>query len=130
MDLGIDIRDVEYGTMEQIVSTVKDCLTRLEAERDVKTTFERPYDIKPVPMSDLCVTILHDTAATVGLDTLDLHSSAGHDTMHIAKVTDTGLIFAPSQGGHSHNSAEWTDWHDCAAVTCLLATGLVDLAVE
>lgn len=130
VDLGIDIRDVEYDAMEQIVSTVKDCLTRLETERGVKTTFERPYDIKPVPMSDRCVTVLHDAAATVGLDTLDLHSGAGHDTMHIAKVTDAGLIFAPSRGGHSHNSAEWTDWHDCAAVTRLLATGLAELAVE
>lgn len=130
VNVGIDIRDIEYETMEQIVSSVTDCLSRLEDERGVETTFERPYDIKPVPMSERCMTALHDAAATIGADTLDLHSGAGHDTMQIAKVTDAGLFFAPSRGGHSHSPAEWTDWEDCAAATQVLARGLYSLATE
>lgn len=128
--LGIDIRDVNYGTMEYIVSSVKDRLTQLETERDVETSFERPYDIEPVSMSEHCVTTLHDAATSMGLSTLELHSGAGHDTMSVAKVTDSGMIFAPSQGGHSHNPAEWTDWSDCAAATRLLTVGLHNLATE
>lgn len=128
--VGIDIRDVEYETMNQIVVRIEDCLSRLEAERDVETSFERPYDIEPIPMSKRCTTALHDAAATVGVNTLDLHSGAGHDTMQIAKATDAGLIFAPSRNGHSHNPTEWTEWSDSATATRLLATAMYDLATN
>jgi N-carbamoyl-L-amino-acid hydrolase len=48
--------------------------------------------------------------------------------MHVASVTDTGLLFAPSRGGFSHSPREWTDWDDCATATRVLAAGLADLA--
>lgn len=128
--LGIDIRDIDYGTMEDIVSSIRDCLTRLEVERGVETTFERPYDIEPVSMSERCKTTLRDAAAGMGFDTCDLHSGAGHDTMNIATVTDSGMLFAPSRGGHSHSPAEWTAWSDCAAATRLLTRGLHELATD
>jgi N-carbamoyl-L-amino-acid hydrolase len=48
--------------------------------------------------------------------------------MHVARVTDAGMLFAPSRDGVSHNPAEWTDWADCAAATRVLAAALADLA--
>lgn len=128
--LGVDVRDIEYDSMERIISSMKNCLNRLEKERNVETSFERPYDIEPVSMSERCVTALHDAATTAKIDTIDLHSGAGHDTMRIAKATDAGLVFAPSEGGYSHSAAEWTDWNDCATATRLLAVALHDLATE
>lgn len=126
--LGVDIRDVEYDYMERIVSSIRDRLERIENERGVETTFSRPYDIEPIPMSDRCITAVHRAATRSGVSTLDLHSGAGHDTMHIATATDAGLIFAPSKGGYSHSAAEWTDWSDCVATTRLLAGALSELA--
>lgn len=128
--LGVDIRDVEYESMERVVSTIRRCLSRLEDERDVETAFDRPYDIEPVSMSDRCTTALHSAAAQAGIEITELHSGAGHDTMHIAKATDAGLFFAPSKGGYSHSAAEWTEWSDCATTTRLLAGALYDLASE
>ncbi|MDJ1434823.1 Zn-dependent hydrolase [Halostagnicola sp. A-GB9-2] len=128
--LGIDIRDIEYESMERIVSSIRRCLARLEDERAVETTFSRPYDIDPISMSDRCIATLHSAATQAGINTIELHSGAGHDTMHIAKVTDAGLVFAPSEGGYSHSAAEWTDWSDCTTSTRLLAGALYDLATE
>src|SRR5699024_6537875 len=47
-ELGIDIRDIEYDSMRSIVDDVRSCLSRLETERGVVTTFKRPYDIEPI----------------------------------------------------------------------------------
>ncbi|WP_122091261.1 Zn-dependent hydrolase [Halalkalicoccus subterraneus] len=126
--LGVDIRDVEYDSMERIVASIRRCLGRLEDERGVETSFSRPYDIEPTSMSERCITALHGAATRTGVDTVDLHSGAGHDTMHVAKATDGGLVFAPSKGGYSHSAAEWTDWSDCATATRVLAEALYDLA--
>jgi N-carbamoyl-L-amino-acid hydrolase len=127
-ELGIDIRDIQYGSMEEIVGRVQDCLSELEAERGVGTTFERPYDIAPSKMSERCNAALQKAVSTTEVSALELHSGAGHDTMHIASVTDTGMLFAPSHGGFSHSPREWTDWDSCATATSVLAAGLANLA--
>jgi N-carbamoyl-L-amino-acid hydrolase len=127
-ELGIDIRDVDYESMETIVGEVEASLARLEAERGVDTTFERPYDIAPIDMSDRCTSALDEAAAESGVSTMELHSGAGHDTMHVAKVTDSGMIFAPSRDGISHNPLEWTDWESCATATRVLTGGIARLA--
>jgi len=127
-ELGIDIRDVRYASMETIVERVRERLAALEVERGVETTFERPYDIAPSEMSERCTAALERAVATVDVPSLDLHSGAGHDTMHVASVTDTGMLFAPSHGGFSHSPLEWTDWSSCATATRVLTAGLVNLA--
>ena len=130
VEMGLDVRDVEYDSMEEIVAAVEESLSRLEAERGIETTFERPYDIEPIAMDERCTTALREAAAETNVPAMDLHSGAGHDTMHIAKVTDSGMLFAPSRGGISHSPLEWTDWESCAAATRVLAAGVADLASE
>ena len=37
-------------------------------------------------------------------------SGAGHDSLPIGRVIDTGMIFVPSKGGRSHCKDEFTDY--------------------
>ncbi|MFC6888858.1 Zn-dependent hydrolase [Halorubrum trueperi] len=127
-ELGIDVRDVEYEHMERIVKRVQNHLVTLEADRGVETMLERPYDIAPSTMSERCTSALADAATATDVDFLSVHSGAGHDTMHIASVTETGLLFAPSRGGFSHSPREWTDWSSCTTATRVLTAGLAQLA--
>jgi N-carbamoyl-L-amino-acid hydrolase len=129
-ELTLDVRDVEYRSMEAIVSRARESLDRIADERPVETSINRPWDREPVPMSDRCRTALHEAGAASGVETMDLHSGAAHDTMHIAGVTDAALLFAPSRDGISHNPREWTDWEDCADATAVLAGALARLATE
>lgn len=125
VDLSMDIRDVERAPMEHIIDRARKTLARLEQERGIETSFERSYDIDPVPMSEKCMTALRRSADRASIETIELHSGAGHDTMHVATVTDAGMVFAPTQDGASHSPREWTDWEDCAAATRVLAEALV-----
>jgi N-carbamoyl-L-amino-acid hydrolase len=128
IEAGVDIRDVESDSMETVVSRARESLARLERERGVETDFSRPFDLAPTPISDRVRAAARDAGERAGIETLDLHSGAAHDTMHIADVTDAGLLFAPSENGISHNPKEWTDWNDCATATRVLAGALADLA--
>lgn len=129
-ELSLDVRDIDQNSIEHIVDCAKRSLDRIGNERDVVTEFDRPWNRRPVPMSERCRTALSAAGETAGIETLDLHSGAAHDTMHIASVTDAGLLFAPSRDGISHNPLEWTDWDDCAASTRVLAGALKRLASE
>jgi N-carbamoyl-L-amino-acid hydrolase len=130
VSLTLDVRDVEYASIECLIDGARASLDRLERERPVETSLEHPWDRQPVEMSERCRAALHAAGETAGLETLDLHSGAGHDTMHVAGVTDAALLFAPSRDGVSHNPREWTDWHDCADATRVLAGALAALATE
>lgn len=128
--LTVDIRDVAYDSIEYVIDEAEASLDRIEAERPVEAALSHPWDRKPVEMSERCRAALHDAGTDADLETLDLHSGAGHDTMHVAAVTDAALLFAPSRDGISHNPREWTDWEDCADATRVLAGALADLATE
>jgi N-carbamoyl-L-amino-acid hydrolase len=128
VELGIDIRDVDYTVMKSIMDHVEARLKDVSDERDIGVNFSRPYDIRPVQMSTRCQSAIHRAAKEASVSVMDLHSGAGHDTMQIARVTDGGMIFAPSRRGLSHSTQEWTDWSDCAECTRVLAGSLACLA--
>jgi N-carbamoyl-L-amino-acid hydrolase len=128
--MGVDVRDVEGRVMEQIADRLASRLEDLAEERPVETTLERDVWVDPREMSERCRTALAGAATDAGVESLDLHSGAAHDSMHVARVTDAGMLFAPSRDGVSHNPREWTDWADCAAATRVLAGALASLAAE
>jgi N-carbamoyl-L-amino-acid hydrolase len=130
VELSVDIRDVNVSSMDYLIRRARECLGRIERDRDVNTCLERYFDIDPVPMSDRCKDAVHTAGAETGIDTVNLHSGAGHDTMEIAHVTDAGLLFAPSRDGISHNPREWTDWVDCGRATQILTAALKQLAAS
>lgn len=129
VEFSADIRDVDQGVIDRLVESAESKLAALEADRGVDTTFERPYDVPPVDMAADCRDALHAAGDALGVETVDLHSGAGHDTMQVARVTDAGLLFAPSRDGHSHNPLEWTDWDDCVTATTVVTTALYSLTV-
>lgn len=128
VELGVDVRDVEHETMRSMVEEATATLERLEAERGVETRFEREIDVEPAPMDRRCRDALERAGAEAGIDTLEMHSGAAHDAMRVSRVTDAGMLFAPSVDGLSHTPLEWTDWADCAAATRVLAGALARLA--
>ncbi|EMA67661.1 hydantoinase/carbamoylase family amidase [Halorubrum aidingense JCM 13560] len=125
--LGIDIRDVDDASIESLVSDLEASARRIEADRDVEVRIERPYMVPPAPMAERCRSGLRTAAETADIPALELHSGAAHDTMNVARVTDAGLLFAPSADGISHNPLEWTDWSDCAAATAVLAGAIKNI---
>ncbi|MFC7078389.1 Zn-dependent hydrolase [Haloarcula halophila] len=128
VSLTLDVRDVEYDSIDHIIDEARERLGAIEDERPVRTSIERPWDRSPIEMSARCRDALHAAGERANLRTLDLHSGAAHDTMHVANVTDAALLFAPSHDGISHNPLEWTDWDDCADATRVLAGALAELA--
>ncbi|WP_267643689.1 Zn-dependent hydrolase [Haloarchaeobius amylolyticus] len=130
VDLSLDVRDVDPDAIETIVDRARASLARIEDERDVEASFERPWHRDPVPMSDRVRDAFCAASEDAGVAVTAMHSGAAHDTMNIAQVTDAGLLFAPSRDGISHNPAEWTDWEDCAAATRVLAGAIAELASD
>ncbi|MFP9192838.1 Zn-dependent hydrolase [Natronosalvus vescus] len=126
--LGVDIRDVDADSMDALVAALEESVQRVETDRGVDISITQPYDIPPEPMAERCREALLEAGAATGTETLSLHSGAAHDTMNVARVTDAGLLFAPSRDGISHNPREWTDWDDCASAANVITAAVAKLA--
>lgn len=126
--LGIDVRDVDRSSMDDLADRIEKSLTRVEAERAVATGLRNETFVDPQPMNDRIRDAIHRAGKSAGIETMDMPSGAAHDTMRVATVTDAALVFAPSKDGLSHTPKEWTDWADCATATRVLAGAIADLA--
>lgn len=122
----LDVRDVDHPTMDRIVERCRSSLARIERRRGVETALSRYRDTPPTAMSDRCLSAAETAASDVR--SIRLYSAAMHDTANIGRVTDAGLLFAPSEGGISHSPQEWTDWEDCALASGVLAETVRSLA--
>lgn len=128
VSLSMDVRDVDYDAVNEIVSQSRASLARLEHQRGVETSLDRYRDQRPSQMHDRCVEAVKGAARASNTDCLDMYSAAMHDTANVADVTDSVLVFVPSEDGISHNPREFTSWSDCTAGTRVLAGALAQLA--
>ncbi len=127
VELTIDCRATDHRLMDQIIADSRRCLQRLEDKRGVETDFDRFRDQSPTQLSDRCLNTAK-AAANSSTKLSVVHSGATHDTVNVAQVTDSLLLFAPSVGGVSHSPREWTRWEDCARAAETLARTIGCLA--
>jgi N-carbamoyl-L-amino-acid hydrolase len=128
VEISTDFRDTDVEILETIADRAETGLARIAKQYDLSTTFEHRGTIDPARMSDRCIAAIREASDDRGLGALELPSGGGHDSMNVARVTDAGMLFAPSRDGISHSPQEWTDWEDCARVATVLLDAIATLA--
>lgn len=101
------------------------------AEREgVDWEYEERMRAPAVEFADQCVEAVAGAAEAAGYDSRYIFSGAGHDTTHMSSLMDTGMVFAVSDEGKSHNETEHTSWDDCHAAVTTTVNAAYDLATE
>jgi N-carbamoyl-L-amino-acid hydrolase len=91
--------ETAYRTlMEEFREEISDC--RL-------TQYQRSF-----PMDRTIRATIAAVCEENGFSAMEMGSGAGHDSMTVAQVARTGMIFVPSVDGISHSPAERTHWKD------------------
>jgi beta-ureidopropionase / N-carbamoyl-L-amino-acid hydrolase len=80
----------------------------------------------PVHFSPELIDSVRIAVETAGFSSRNIVSGAGHDSVYIARVAPTTMIFVPSRGGISHNEAEWTSEEQCAAGAQVLLNAVLE----
>ena len=123
VELGIDIRGISLESKQQVVSELMSAMDRMKKQRNVGIEIVTITDEIPVQLSEEMVQLLQNVCSTLPYPNMLMPSGAGHDAMHLASVTPTGIVFIPCKEGVSHNPAEFASLDDIVAGTeVLLAT--------
>jgi N-carbamoyl-L-amino-acid hydrolase len=121
-------RDTDPAVIEAARERVLD-EAELAADREgVDVEYEDRMWADPVQFDDDCIGAVDDAADRLGYDSTRLFSGAGHDATHMADLMDTGMVFARSENGTSHNESEFTSWDDCYRAANTFANAALDIA--
>ena len=110
----VDLRNPDEARLRQTETVLAEFLDSLRAE-GFAVEVERLARFEPVTFSPQIVEMIEAAAAQVQLSVRRMTSGAGHDAQMIARIAPSAMIFVPSQGGISHNPAEFTHASDLIA---------------
>jgi N-carbamoyl-L-amino-acid hydrolase len=126
--LEIDIRDIDLDTRDRVVAEVRRTIDEIAASRGVRALVEPLNADPPAAMADIVVDAIGASCADLGLSGRPMISRAYHDSLFMARVAPTGMIFIPCKGGISHRPEESSEPEEIARGIEVLALTLARLA--
>lgn len=102
----IDIRSGDQSRRDATAAAITDVLHAIAARRHVVLALEQVQDLPAFPCDPALMALLDESLVRAGQPPKRLVSGAGHDTMMMAALCPTAMLFLRSPGGISHNPAE------------------------
>ncbi|MET1250161.1 Zn-dependent hydrolase [Sporolactobacillus sp. STCC-11] len=112
VNLIAEIRTSDRATLENLLSSLTEDVSSIEKKRKVIIRRTSILDQNAVPMDEKIKETLRYVMNSLSIPFMDLPSMAGHDSVHMASIAKTGMIFVPSINGKSHCPEEKTDFSD------------------
>jgi ureidoglycolate amidohydrolase len=126
--LEVDIRDIDLATRDRVIAEVRRAIDEISARRGVQALIEPLNADPPVAMAGAVVVAIGAACDALGLASRPMISRAYHDSLFMARVAPTGMIFIPCKGGISHRPEESSEPEEIARGIAVLAMTLARLA--
>jgi ureidoglycolate amidohydrolase len=127
--LEIDLRDARLDSRAKAFSEIKAAAEAACARRGVRMEFEEINADPPAAGDQVTVAIAEQVCAELGLRSMRMVSRAYHDSLFMARVSPTTMIFIPCLNGWSHRPEEFSKPEHIAAGAEVLAHTMARLAV-
>jgi len=126
----VDVRADSDAVVERAIERVERELAAACDRHGTEFDLEERWRSERVTFSPAVREALARAADSCDVPALELPSGAGHDAVSLVPVTDSGMVFVPSEDGITHNEREFTEWEDAVAGARVFATATYDLATE
>jgi N-carbamoyl-L-amino-acid hydrolase len=124
--LTVDFRHPDDKVLDFMETQLREALAEILPPLKLTCRENRIWASPPVHFSPDLIDCVGVAVETAGFSCRDMISGAGHDSVYIARVAPTTMIFVPSRGGISHNEAEWTSQEQCAAGAQVLLNAVLE----
>ena len=128
--LEIDIRDIDHAARDRVVDQVRSAIVRAAERRGVRAAAEVLNADPPTTCSPAVVAAVEAACVRLGLAAKRMPSRAYHDSLFMARVCPTGMIFIPCRGGVSHRPDEYSSPEQIARGVEVLAHTLAQLSQQ
>lgn len=126
----IDIRDTNLTTREAMVRTVLNASRTICSRRGISLSEQILNADPPATCAPEIVAAVEASVNEIGCTSKRLISRAYHDSLFMARIAPTGMIFIPCRGGVSHRPDEYSSPQAIALGVDVLARTLARLSLE
>jgi beta-ureidopropionase / N-carbamoyl-L-amino-acid hydrolase len=124
----LEMRHPDAAALARMDAAGDAAAARIMAERGVEIAIDRYWRKSPLVFDANIAAAIRAAAKGLGYSYRDMTSGAAHDACLVASVAPAAMIFVPSQGGISHNEAEFTSPVDCERGANVLLRTVLALA--
>lgn len=107
VNLEIDIRDIDLDRRNRVVEAVRAVIGNVSQKRDISSNAELLNSDPPATMAAPVVGAAEAACQQLELKWQRMVSRAYHDSLFMARMFPTGMIFIPCRGGVSHRPDEY-----------------------
>jgi len=123
--LEIDIRDIDGVRRNGVLQEVEHGAREICARRGVGYSAELLNADPPATCSAGIVAVLQEACTSAGVSWTEMISRAYHDSLFMARIAPTGMLFVPCRNGVSHRPDEYASPEWISDGTLVLANALV-----
>jgi ureidoglycolate amidohydrolase len=124
----IDIRDIALEPRDQVVRAVEQAAERIAGQRKVSFRVQKLNADPPASMAVAIVEATEAACGQLGYGWRRMVSRAYHDSLYMARICPTGMIFIPCRDGVSHRPDEYASPEAIVQGVRVLALTLARLA--
>lgn len=124
----VDIRGIDTDSIQRVVQRLTNSVEKAEKDFGVKIIVQPISAESPVKLDDSICQVIENICQKHDINYMTMLSGAGHDSMNMASLYPTAMIFTPSVAGISHHPDEFTEFSDIAIAADILAETLGVLA--
>jgi ureidoglycolate amidohydrolase len=126
--LGIDIRDTDAVRRDKAVQSVLETVQTVCQKRHVEHRLEMVNSDPPAQSDPQILQAIRASVQEMQVSSLEMVSRAYHDSLFMARVFPTAMIFIPCRAGVSHRPDEYAAPKDIATGVEVLARTMLRLA--
>ncbi len=126
--LHCDVRHEDPARAAAMEAAARVAWSAIAARRGVQLEVDAYASFGPARFDAALGAVLREAASARGLLVRDMVASAGHDSVMIAPLCPSAMLFVPSRGGVTHNPAEYTAPEHLAQGAQVLLDAVVRLA--
>jgi ureidoglycolate amidohydrolase len=127
--LEIDLRDSRVDTRARAFAQIRRAADEACKRRGVRMEFEEINADPPAAGDPKTIQVAEQVCAGLGVKSLRMVSRAYHDSLFMARVSPTTMIFVPCRNGWSHKPEEFASTEHVALGAKVLALTMARLAV-
>jgi N-carbamoyl-L-amino-acid hydrolase len=127
--LEIDLRDTRLDSRERALAEIRRTIAEIGPRRGVAIEMGEINADPPADGDPRTIAVAEAVCAELGLRCQRMVSRAYHDSLFMARVSPTTMIFIPCRNGWSHRPEEYASPEHIAAGAAVLAGTMARLAI-
>ena len=113
VEFSLDIRDLDDDHLTRLMTKLEEEMTHIAVKTRTKIRLTPLLYNHSAPANSHIQNAIVKVCESLSLSYMHLPSRASHDAQEMARITDMGMIFVPSEGGVSHAETEYTPPRQC-----------------